>query len=226
MTAPTDTSTGSDDPAYREAVGRAIKVLRTERGLERKELAAASGLSYAYLSEIETGRKRASSKALFVIADALGVRPAELLALGDRYASRSNETPPPADAALAQETTFPPVRTTAPSSGPPRAALAPAPVPAPAAAPRQGVGSGRPRWRWFERDVSAAPGEEAAPVGFAADASVKSSSSSGAPDSARDDLVERLVRAAERLPEDDLAALVDLARRLGRDSGDAGDPTG
>jgi transcriptional regulator with XRE-family HTH domain len=223
MTGPTDTSTGSDDPAYREAVGRAIKVLRTERGLERKDLAAASGLSYAYLSEIETGRKRASSKALFVIADALGVRPAELLALGDRYATRSNETAPSAsaDTVLAPEPAFPPARAMAPAAPPP--ALSPAPAAVPAGA----TGSGPPRWRWFEREAgraaSPAPGGEAALVGHAAGAGIDAPS----PDAAHDDLLEGLVRAAERLPDDDLAALVDLARRLARDPDDPGaGPTG
>jgi len=61
------------------ALGRAIKVTRTEQGLERKELARRSGLSYPYLSEIEKGTKRASTEALLPIARALGLRQSELL---------------------------------------------------------------------------------------------------------------------------------------------------
>ncbi len=76
--------TGSlDDPAFYEALGRAIKVLRAERGVERRELAEASGISYPYLSEIENGKKRASSKALIAIAEALGVAPSDLLAMAE-----------------------------------------------------------------------------------------------------------------------------------------------
>ena len=64
---------------FYEALGRAIKVTRTEQGLERKELARLSGLSYPYLSEIEKGTKRASTEALLPIARALGLRQSELL---------------------------------------------------------------------------------------------------------------------------------------------------
>src|SRR5258708_30671137 len=46
---------------FYEALGRAIKVTRAEQGLERKELARLSGLSYPYLSEIERPESRASS---------------------------------------------------------------------------------------------------------------------------------------------------------------------
>jgi transcriptional regulator with XRE-family HTH domain len=60
-------------------LGRAIKVTRTEQGLERKELARLSGLSYPYLSEIEKGKKRASTEALRPIARALGLKQSELL---------------------------------------------------------------------------------------------------------------------------------------------------
>jgi len=64
---------------FYEALGRAIKVTRTEQGLERKELARISGLSYPYLSEIEKGKKRASAEALLPIARALGLRQSGLL---------------------------------------------------------------------------------------------------------------------------------------------------
>jgi len=61
------------------ALGRAIKVTRTEQGLERKELARLSGISYPYLSEIEKGKKRASTEAMRPIARALGLRQSQLL---------------------------------------------------------------------------------------------------------------------------------------------------
>ena len=70
------------------ALGRAIKVTRTEQGLERKELARLSGLSYPYLSEIEKGKKRASTEALLAIAQALGLRQSELLERAERLLAR------------------------------------------------------------------------------------------------------------------------------------------
>jgi len=70
------------------ALGRAIRVTRTEQGLERKELARRSGLSYPYLSEIEKGKKRASTEALLPIARALGLRQSELLQRAERLLER------------------------------------------------------------------------------------------------------------------------------------------
>src|SRR5438128_12269230 len=70
------------------ALGRAIRVTRTEQGLERKELARLSGLSYPYISEIEKGKKRASTEALRPIARALGLRQSELLERAERLLER------------------------------------------------------------------------------------------------------------------------------------------
>jgi transcriptional regulator with XRE-family HTH domain len=80
----------AQDPIYYRFLGRAIRVLRAERGLERKELAARCGISYPYLSEIESGKKRPSSQALRAIAEALGVPPHELLATAEALARRGD----------------------------------------------------------------------------------------------------------------------------------------
>ena len=58
-----------EDPRFYQALGRAVKVHRAQRGIERRDLAERSGVSYPYLSEIENGRKRPSSKALVAIAE-------------------------------------------------------------------------------------------------------------------------------------------------------------
>ena len=76
------------------ALGRAIKVTRTEQGLERKELARLSGLSYPYLSEIEKGKKRASSEAMRPIARALGLRQSQLLERAELLLERGLSQPP------------------------------------------------------------------------------------------------------------------------------------
>ena len=73
---------------YYRALGRAIKVTRTELGMERKELARLSGLSYPYMSEIEKGTKRASTEALIPIARALGLRQSELVERSERLLER------------------------------------------------------------------------------------------------------------------------------------------
>ena len=79
------------DVHFYEALGRAIKVLRTERGLNRRELAEDSEVSYPYLSEIENGKKRPSSRALLAISEALGVRPHEVLESAERLADQARD---------------------------------------------------------------------------------------------------------------------------------------
>ncbi len=73
---------------YGEPLGRAIKVLRTEQGVGRKELAEAAGISYSYLAEIENGVKPPSSKVLMLLADALGLRPQDLFVTADSLGER------------------------------------------------------------------------------------------------------------------------------------------
>ncbi len=70
----------SDAAARDRAVGLTIRVLRTERRIDRKTLARLTRLSYPYLSEIEAGRKHPSTRVLAQIAEALEVGLAELIA--------------------------------------------------------------------------------------------------------------------------------------------------
>lgn len=96
---PRKPSVVEEDPRYYEALGRAIKVARTQQDLSRKTLAERAGVSYAYLSDIETGRGRPSSKALMAVAGALGRSPAELLQEAELYgAIRDLATPSAPDA--------------------------------------------------------------------------------------------------------------------------------
>lgn len=64
---------------YRLAIGRAIAGYRSDRHLSLRALAESSGLSLAYLSEIEHGRKDPSSGTLDQLADALGITLSDLL---------------------------------------------------------------------------------------------------------------------------------------------------
>ncbi len=50
-----------------------IKIIRKFRGMTQNDLAKESGISRPYLTEIETGKKSGSIRALKSLADALGV---------------------------------------------------------------------------------------------------------------------------------------------------------
>jgi transcriptional regulator with XRE-family HTH domain len=63
------------------ALGGAIRSLRRERGLTLAQVAAASGLSQPFLSQLELGRSRPSMRSLFRIATALGTTQQTLLGL-------------------------------------------------------------------------------------------------------------------------------------------------
>lgn len=60
-------------------MGRAIQVVRTDRGWSRRDFAERTQLSYSFLSEIENGVKEPSSRTFALIADALDVAPGALL---------------------------------------------------------------------------------------------------------------------------------------------------
>jgi transcriptional regulator with XRE-family HTH domain len=58
--------------AKREGIGARLKRLRLERGLSQRDLSS-PGISYAYISRIESGARTPSVKALRRIAGKLGV---------------------------------------------------------------------------------------------------------------------------------------------------------
>jgi transcriptional regulator with XRE-family HTH domain len=82
---------------FAEALGTAIKVLRTDRGLERKDLAERAGISYSYLASIESGTKQPSSPVLVAIAEALGLRSHELLESVENRRDRAAAAAPTGD---------------------------------------------------------------------------------------------------------------------------------
>lgn len=75
---------------FATALGHTIKVLRTDRGVERKDLADKAGLSYSHLAAIEAGQKQPSPQALVAIAEALGIRSHELLESVEMRRERSD----------------------------------------------------------------------------------------------------------------------------------------
>lgn len=63
----------SAQPLWREVLGARLRRLRKLRGLTLTELAAESGVSPQYLSEVERGRKEPSSEMIAAISGALGL---------------------------------------------------------------------------------------------------------------------------------------------------------
>ena len=64
-------------------LGRAVASRRAELGLSRTDLSEAAGVSYTFLTEIEKGAKAPSARSLGALADALAMRPHELLERAD-----------------------------------------------------------------------------------------------------------------------------------------------
>lgn len=63
----------------RSAIGTVLRRLRQSQGRTLQDVARAAGVSMPYLSEIERGRKEASSEILAGICRALGIDLPELL---------------------------------------------------------------------------------------------------------------------------------------------------
>ena len=83
----------SSDPAFLAAYGDVVRQLRSDLGLERKELAEVAEISYSYLSAIESGQKIPSGTIQTMLADALGVQVSELLAMAnDRMMAEAGDT--------------------------------------------------------------------------------------------------------------------------------------
>ena len=62
-------------------LGRFLEHRRQELELSRRDLADRSGLSYPYISQLETGAREPALKAMRSLAPVLDVRPEELAAL-------------------------------------------------------------------------------------------------------------------------------------------------
>ena len=65
--------------AYLKGVGERVRLVRARRGMSRKALSLASGVSERYLAELERGAGNASLLVLHQVADALGMQIADLV---------------------------------------------------------------------------------------------------------------------------------------------------
>ena len=83
------TKTGSEE------FGDLLRCARERLGMSRRDLAEASGLSYPYISQLETGYRMPSSPAMRSLADALGLRVDSLFDAIPPAAPRDAAPPPP-----------------------------------------------------------------------------------------------------------------------------------
>ena len=67
------------DVGLERLFGRMLQELRTERGLSQEELGFESDYHRTYISQLERGQKNPSLKAIFRLAEALGVKPSEMV---------------------------------------------------------------------------------------------------------------------------------------------------
>lgn len=70
---PEHQNTADPEPLWRDAVGDLLRRTRHDRGETLDDVAARAGVSPQYLSEIERGRKEASSEVLAAVDGALGL---------------------------------------------------------------------------------------------------------------------------------------------------------
>lgn len=70
----------TSEPLLRHVVGGILRAERTQQARTLLDVALAAQVSTAYLSEVERGRKEASSEVLAAICRALGLRVVDLLA--------------------------------------------------------------------------------------------------------------------------------------------------
>jgi transcriptional regulator with XRE-family HTH domain len=62
------------------ALGRAVRILRADRGISQEELAYRSGLNRTYIGDIELGKRNFGFRALHQLANGLEVPASALLA--------------------------------------------------------------------------------------------------------------------------------------------------
>ncbi|NDZ83651.1 helix-turn-helix transcriptional regulator, partial [Streptomyces sp. SID10853] len=82
------TGDGTKEPLWRDVVGDVLRRERLAQERTLKDVADRARISMPYLSELERGRKEASSEVLAAAARALGLGLGDLLALGQRELAR------------------------------------------------------------------------------------------------------------------------------------------
>jgi transcriptional regulator with XRE-family HTH domain len=73
-----------------EALGYAIRQVRTARGLSQEDAALASGIDRAYFGHIERATKNPTMQTVWKVADALDVPASDLLRQAEALAKRKD----------------------------------------------------------------------------------------------------------------------------------------
>jgi transcriptional regulator with XRE-family HTH domain len=81
------------EPLWRDVVGQVLRDQRHARGEKLSETAGRAGVSTQYLSEVERGRKEASSEVVSAVAGALGLSLLDLTVGVARLISSSGAGP-------------------------------------------------------------------------------------------------------------------------------------
>lgn len=71
-------------PSRSQAFGKALRQLRSERGLSQEAAALACGIDRAYFGNLERAQKTPTLTTVWRIADAFETRPSDLLARTER----------------------------------------------------------------------------------------------------------------------------------------------
>ncbi|MEU0027274.1 helix-turn-helix transcriptional regulator [Streptomyces sp. NPDC006335] len=95
---PRDPARETREPLWRDLVGDVLRRERLAQERTLKDVADAARISMPYLSEVERGRKEASSEVLAAAAQALGLGLGDLLSLAQteltRHSARSRRAVP------------------------------------------------------------------------------------------------------------------------------------
>ena len=78
-------------PYNSKAFGIVISRLRTEKGMSQESLSAFAGIARSHLTMLENGRKTARLNTVFSIADALGIKPSELIRMVEEVDNKQGE---------------------------------------------------------------------------------------------------------------------------------------
>lgn len=81
------------EPLWRQAIGEQLRVERRERGERIADVARRAGISPQYLSELERGRKDASSEMLSAVCGALRVSVLQLTRRASLHLARGTQGP-------------------------------------------------------------------------------------------------------------------------------------
>ncbi|AYV69934.1 XRE family transcriptional regulator [Niallia circulans] len=61
-------------------IGNVLKLIRKDRGLSQEEIAGRTGLDRTYISMLERNIKQPSITTIFLLAEALDIKPSEFVA--------------------------------------------------------------------------------------------------------------------------------------------------